>query len=46
MTDANTATHSIVVERFRPEHAGNYQGANDGWRKYFAGLEQVAAGVR
>jgi DNA-binding transcriptional ArsR family regulator len=27
-------------------HAGNYQGANYGWQKYFAGLEQVAAGVR
>jgi uncharacterized protein YndB with AHSA1/START domain len=30
---------------FRPEHAGNYQGAKYGWQKYFAGLEQVAAGV-
>jgi uncharacterized protein YndB with AHSA1/START domain len=30
---------------FRPEQAGNYQGANDGWQKYFSGLERVVAGM-
>jgi hypothetical protein len=51
MTDAGTVTHSIVIERVMPhspekvEHAGNYQGANYGRQKYFAGLERVAAGV-
>jgi hypothetical protein len=28
---------------FRPEGTGNYNGANYGWQKYFAGLERVAA---
>jgi uncharacterized protein YndB with AHSA1/START domain len=28
---------------FRPEDEANYQGANYGWQKYFAGLERVAA---
>jgi hypothetical protein len=37
-------TRRAIFER-RPEHAGNYQGANCGWQRYFAGLEQVAAGV-
>jgi hypothetical protein len=31
--------------RTAAEHAGNYLGTNYGWQKYFAGLEQVAAGV-
>jgi hypothetical protein len=29
---------------FRIEDVGNYQGANDRWQKYVAGLERVAAG--
>jgi hypothetical protein len=33
MTDASTATHSIVVERVMPHP------------KYFAGLEHVTAGL-
>jgi hypothetical protein len=37
-------TRRAIFER-RPEHAGNYRGANYGWQKYFAGLERVAAGV-
>jgi hypothetical protein len=31
---------------FRPEEAANYQGANYGWQKYFAGLERVVAGLQ
>ena len=31
---------------FRPEGTGNYNGANYGWQKYFAGLERVAAGLQ
>jgi uncharacterized protein YndB with AHSA1/START domain len=30
---------------FRPEDERNYQGANYGWQRYVAGLEQVAAGL-
>lgn len=30
---------------FRPADTSNYQGANYGWQKYFAGLERVVAGI-
>lgn len=30
---------------FRPADISNYQGANYGWQKYFAGLERVVAGI-
>jgi hypothetical protein len=37
-------THVRVEQSgFRPEDTANYQGANYGWQKYFAGLERVAA---
>lgn len=31
---------------FRTEQTANYQGANYGWQKFFAGLERVAAGLQ
>jgi len=30
---------------FRPDQEANYQGANYGWQKFIAGLEQVLAGL-
>ena len=30
---------------FRPEEEVNYQGANYGWQRFFAGLERVVAGL-
>jgi len=30
---------------FRPEEEANYQGAQYGWQRFMAGLEQVAAGL-
>lgn len=30
---------------FRPDQDANYQGANYGWQKFIAGLEQVLAGL-
>lgn len=30
---------------FRPDQEANYQGANYGWQKFFAGLERVLAGL-
>jgi len=43
-----TPTRAGVLVRmeqsgFRPEDEANYQGANYGWQRYFAGLERVAA---
>jgi uncharacterized protein YndB with AHSA1/START domain len=30
---------------FRPQHEGNYEGANCGWQKFIACLERVLAGL-
>jgi uncharacterized protein YndB with AHSA1/START domain len=46
LTPANGGTLVRMEQSgFRREHAGNYQGANYGWQKYFAALERVAAGL-
>ena len=46
LTPANGGTLVRMEQSgFRPEHAGNYQGAKHGWQKYFAALERVAAGL-
>jgi len=47
LTPAAGGTHVRMEQSgFRPEEAANYQGANYGWQKYFAGLERVAAGLQ
>ena len=45
-----TPTETGVLVRmeqsgFAPEHEHNYQGATYGWRRFFAGLERVVAGL-
>jgi uncharacterized protein YndB with AHSA1/START domain len=46
LTPASGGTHLTMEQSgFRPLDKGNYQGANYGRRKYFAGLERVAAGL-
>ena len=47
LTPTSTGTHLRMEQSgFRPEEAANYQGANYGWQKYFAGLERVAAALQ
>ena len=46
LTPTSGGTHLRMEQSgFRPDQAGNYQGAAHGWQKYFAGLERVAAGL-
>jgi uncharacterized protein YndB with AHSA1/START domain len=46
LTPANGGTHVRMEQSgFRPEDAADYQGANYGWQRYFAGLEGVVAGL-
>lgn len=46
LTPRETGTHVRMEQSgFRPADISNYQGANYGWQKYFAGLERVVAGI-
>jgi uncharacterized protein YndB with AHSA1/START domain len=46
LTPAGGGTHVRMEQSgFRPEQTANYQGANYGWQKFFAGLERVVAGL-
>ena len=47
LAPAGGGTHVGVEQSgFRPEQTANYQGANYGWQKFFAGLERVVAGLQ
>jgi uncharacterized protein YndB with AHSA1/START domain len=47
LTPAGGGTHVRMEQSgFRPEQTANYQGANYGWQKFFAGLERVVAGLQ
>ena len=44
VTPTGTGTHLRMEQSgFRPDQPQNYQGANYGWRQFFANLEQVLA---
>ncbi|MDB5461763.1 MAG: polyketide cyclase [Phenylobacterium sp.] len=44
LTPTSTGTHLHMEQSgFRPDQQQAYQGANYGWRKFFANLEQVVA---
>ena len=47
LAPAGGGTHVRMEQLdFRPEQTANYQGANYGWQKFFAGLERVVAGLQ
>jgi uncharacterized protein YndB with AHSA1/START domain len=46
LTPTSTGTHLRMEQSgFRPDQPQNYQGAQYGWRKFFANLEQVLARI-
>jgi uncharacterized protein YndB with AHSA1/START domain len=42
---ANGVMVRMEQQGFRPEDENNYRGANYGWQRYLAGLEQAIAGL-
>ncbi|WP_213806274.1 SRPBCC domain-containing protein [Granulicella sp. dw_53] len=47
LTPAEGGTHLRMEQSgFRPDQQAAYQGANYGWQKFLAALEQVLGGVR
>jgi uncharacterized protein YndB with AHSA1/START domain len=46
LTPTSTGTHLRMEQSgFRPDQQQAYQGAQYGWRKFFAGLERVVGGL-